>query len=114
MKSDQELLPALLFMLWTVNVALADHVRTDYNHNVSVAYIRTPSFGEVELKNPALEKGVKDAIAEDLVSKGWQMVPTGGEIVIFVHDNIPNEKALEEKYAAHDGGVPDLLCRSIS
>src|ERR1700709_1252364 len=62
--------------------ASAQQVSTDYDHTANFETYHTFSFYKVKTANPLFEQRVKDAITNDLQRKGWQMVPSGGDIAI--------------------------------
>jgi hypothetical protein len=70
---------SVLIAVSFTNLALADHVRRDYDHNRNFSYIRTFSFGEVKTSDPAFEDLLKGAMGEALSAKGWNLVSSGAK-----------------------------------
>lgn len=84
-------------------LALAD-VRTDYDHGANFESYHTYSWGQVKTDNPLDQSRIKDEIDRDLQAKGWQVVPSGGQTMIFATDNIRNEQEMETVYNGFGGG----------
>jgi len=68
----------------------AQNVSTDYDHNANFSGYHTFSFYRVQTANPLFEQRVRDAITRDLQSRGWQMVPSGGDIAITAIGDVQN------------------------
>jgi hypothetical protein len=47
---------------------------------------------------------IKEAVNKNLQAKGWQMVPTGGQVTVFATDSVKNEQELETMYDGMGGG----------
>ena len=99
MKKISSISASCLISVVLTNVAQADHVRKDYNHNINFTYIRTFSFGEVMMTDPSLDSTIKKVLSERLSAKGLSFVSADSEVTIFVHDSIPSEKDLESTYS---------------
>ena len=84
MKGLQRLFSGLALggLMTVVPSVLAQQVSTDYDHTTNFETYHTFSFYKVKTANPLFEQRVKDAITADLQRKGWQMVPSGGDIAI--------------------------------
>ncbi len=90
-------------LLFSATLAFAD-VRTDYDHQVNFSNYHTYSWGQVKTDDPLAQSRVKAEIDKDLQAKGWQLVPSGGQTMVFVTDNIKTEKELETNYDSFGGG----------
>jgi hypothetical protein len=62
--------------------SMAQNVETDYDHAVDFSQLHTYTWGHVHSDDPFFEQRVKDAVDHELQSKGWQEVPTGGDVTI--------------------------------
>ena len=62
--------------------ALAQKVETDYDHSVNFTQYHTYSWGHVHTTDPLFEPRIRDAVDRDLQVKGWQQVPSGGDVTI--------------------------------
>ncbi len=94
--SSLELAGALLAGFSTV--ALADNVRTDYDHAVNFAQYQTYSWGKVQTSDPFYVDRIKQAVNKELQAKGWQLVASGGSVVVFAKDNVHNQQESQTSY----------------
>jgi len=62
--------------------ALAQKVETDYDHSVNFNQYHTYSWGHVRSTDPFFEQRIRDAVDHDLQTKGWQLVPVGGDVTL--------------------------------
>jgi hypothetical protein len=62
--------------------SLAQKVETDYDHSVNFAQVHTYSWGHVHATDPLFEGRIREAVDRDLQAKGWQQVPTGGDVTL--------------------------------
>jgi Domain of unknown function (DUF4136) len=62
--------------------ALAQKVETDYDHSVNFNQYHTYSWGHVRSTDPFFEQRIRDAVDQDLQTKGWQLVPAGGDVTL--------------------------------
>jgi Domain of unknown function (DUF4136) len=98
MKHGLHLLLAGVLLLGSSVVALCDNVRTDYNHQMDFSKYHTYSWGKVKTTDPFYVDRIKQAVDQQLQSKGWQLVPSGGSITIFASDNLHNQKETQTMY----------------
>lgn len=85
-------------------LALASDVKTDYNHQADFSAIHTYSWGQVSTADPFYEDRVRQEVDKVLQAKGWQMVPSGGDVTVFAKGNIHNQQELETYYNGFGGG----------
>lgn len=78
--------------------AHAQSVSTDYDHQANFSSYHTFSFHKVQTANPLFEQRVRDAITNDLQSKGWQLVPSGGDIAITAIGDVQNTQEYNTFY----------------
>ena len=62
--------------------ALAQKVETDYDHSANFTQYHTYSWGRVHATDPLFEPRIRDAVDRDLQARGWQQVPSGGDVTI--------------------------------
>ena len=84
-------------------VALADNVRTDYDHGVNFSQYRTYSWGTVKTADPFFASRIQQAVDKQLQSKGWQLLPSGGAVTVFANDNLHNQKETQTFYDGMGG-----------
>jgi hypothetical protein len=91
-------------LLLSGTLALANNVRTDYDHGANFSSYHTYSWGTVKTSNPLNEDRVKAAVDKDLQAKGWQLVVSGGSATVFATGNVKNEQEAETMYDGMGGG----------
>ncbi len=96
-------LAAALCLTAGLNAFAAD-IKTDYDHNANFSRIHTYSWGQVNTSNPLYVDRIKEAVDRDLQAKGMQMVASGGDVTVFAHGSVHNEKELETFYNGFGGG----------
>lgn len=79
-------------------VAFAADVRTDYDHSANFAQYNTYSWGKVQSSNPFFASRIQHAVDNQLQSRGWQLMPSGGAVTIFATDNIHNQQEVQTMY----------------
>ena len=82
MKRHQRLLLAVAFAILFSISGLAQKVETDYDHTANFAQYHTYSWGHVHATDPLFEPRIREAVDRDLQAKGWQQVPTGGDVTV--------------------------------
>jgi hypothetical protein len=85
---------ALTFAVW----AFADTIKSDYDHHADFSRLHTYSWGQVKTADPLYVDRVKQSVQQALESKGWQLVPSGGDTTVFAVGEIRNEQQLETMY----------------
>jgi len=98
MKHRLHLLLAGALLFGSSVVALGDNVRTDYNHQANFSQYHTYCWGKVKTTDPFYADRIKQAVNQQLQSKGWQLVPSGGSVTIFASDNLHNQKETQTMY----------------
>jgi hypothetical protein len=91
-------------LLLSAACAFADDVKTDFNHQTDFSSYHTYSWGTVQMADPMAVDRVKHAVDDALQQKGWQEVPSGGQVTIMVKGQIRNEQELETFYDGLGGG----------
>lgn len=84
--------------------ASADTVKSDWNHRLNFDQFHTYSWGQIKVSNPFDAHRIKHAVDDQLSKKGWQEVPSGGQVTIDVVDDIHNEQEAETYYNGLGGG----------
>lgn len=90
-----------------LTLAASAEIRTDFNHHADFAKYHTFSFGKINTTNPLDASRIKRVVKRDLEMRGLQMVPTGGDLVVFAKDKVKTEHDLETMYNGIGGGWGD-------
>jgi len=62
--------------------ALAQKVETDYDHSANFSQYRTYSWRHVHATDPFFQGRIREAVDRELQAKGWQQVPSGGDVTL--------------------------------
>lgn len=104
MKQGWTLIFAILIFVFGTSAIVAANVKTDYNHQFDFSQVHTYSWGQVTTSNPLYVQRIKNEVNRDLQAKGWQLVTSGGSVVIFAKGRVHNQQELETYYNGLGGG----------
>jgi hypothetical protein len=96
-------LTALLSLLLVSAVALAQDVKTDYDHHANFSQYHTYHWEKVQTSDPLWENRIKDAVNKDLQTKGRQMVDNGGDVALTAVGSARNEREYQTFYDGMGG-----------
>jgi hypothetical protein len=96
------LLLALLLPL--ASLAHADDIRVDYDHNAVFERYHTFTWKKIQSDNPFYVSRIRDGVSHYLEQQGWQQVPSGGDVAVFVICNVKNYQSLQTFYDGFGGG----------
>ena len=82
-------------------------IRTDFNHHADFAHFHTFSIGKITTTNPLDASRIRRVVTRDLEMRGLQLVPTGGDLVVFAKDRVKTEHDMETMYNGMGGGWGD-------
>jgi hypothetical protein len=97
------LLPLSVVTLLGVGVAFAA-VKTDYSHSTNFARYKTYSWSKIQASDSLWEDRIKRAVDQELSTKGWTMVPSGGDVSVAAFGSTQNQQRLETFYDGIGGG----------
>jgi hypothetical protein len=84
--------------------APAQQVITDYDHSVQFSQYHTYSWGHLHCSDPLYEPRIKDAVDQALQSKGWRLVPDGGDVMVSAVAILKHQKEYTTFYDGFGGG----------
>lgn len=96
---------AALLCAFTLTASAA--IRTDFNHHADFAKYHTFSIGKITTTNPLDASRIRRVVTRDLEMRGLQLVPTGGDLVVFAKDRVKTEHDMETTYAGYGDGWGD-------
>jgi hypothetical protein len=82
---------------------LSQKVSTDYDHGANFSQYHSYSFGKIQASDPLFEQRIRDEVSRDLNARGWQMVPSGGDVTV---NAIGGVKSKQEYSTFYDGLGP--------
>jgi hypothetical protein len=94
---------ALAVLALTASPSRAANVSTDYDRNANFRGYHTFSFEKVQASDPFYEQRIKDEVTKDLSQAGWQMVPSGGDVVITAIGGVHSKQEYNTFYTGLGG-----------
>jgi hypothetical protein len=104
MKVQNATLFSIAIFFGLTAAALAQQVKTDYDHNTNFAQYKTYSWEKVQTRDPLLVDRIKDAVNGTLTAKGWTQVESGGDVCVVAVEITQNEQTLNTFYDGFGGG----------
>ena len=93
----------LLFLV-ALGTALAQQVKTDFDHQANFAHYKTYSWQDVKVKNPLWTDRIKNAVNAQLEAKGLSQVESGGDVAIVAIATTQTQRTLNTFYDGFGGG----------
>jgi len=84
--------------------ALAQQVKTDYDHDAKFGQYKTYSWEKVQTRDPLLVDRIKDAVNGALTAKGWTQVDSGSDVCVVAMEITQNQQTLNTFYDGFGGG----------
>jgi hypothetical protein len=93
----------ILFLV-SLGTALAQQVKTDFDHQANFSQYKTYSWQTIKPANSLWDARIKSAIDAQLTAKGWTQVDSGGDIAIVAIAMSHTERTLQTFYDGMGGG----------
>ena len=87
-----------------LGTALAQQVKTDFDHHANFSKYKTYSWQEIKPANSLWDARIKDAVDAKLAAKGWSQVASGGDMAVVAIATSHTEKTLRTFYDGMGGG----------
>jgi len=94
---------AIAALLVVSAAAMAQDVKTDYDHHTNFAQFHTYYWAKVQTTDPLWENRIEDAVDHQLQAKGWQKVQSGGDVALAAVGSARNEKEYQTFYDGMGG-----------
>ncbi len=88
----------LLAALAVATVALAQDVKTDYDHHANFSQYHTYYYERVQTTDPLWQSRIVDAVDHALQAKGWQKVSSDGDVAITAVGSAHNQQEYQSFY----------------
>lgn len=82
----------------------AARIHTDHNPDINFQQFHTYSWGDVQTTNPLWVPRIKQAVNNALASKGWQEVPSGGQVTVMAVGSTHDRHEYQTFYNTLGGG----------
>ena len=93
----------VLFLV-ALGTALAQQVKTDFDHQANFSQYKTYSWQEIKPANSLWDARIKNAVDAQLAAKGWTQVDSGGDVAIVAIKTTQTERSLQTFYDGFGGG----------
>jgi hypothetical protein len=104
MKYQSKIATTVGVILVLAAVSFAQDVKSDYDHSANFGQYKTFSWEKVQTKDPLLVDRIKEAVNSALSSKGWTLVPSGGDVEVFAMETTQEQQTLDTFYNGFGGG----------
>ena len=96
-----------LAIIWSAialaTAAIAQHVAVDYDHAANFNQIKTYSWAKLQTADSITDNRVKEAIDNELTTKGWTQVPNGGDVELVVVEQTSVRQEYDSFYNGFGG-----------
>ena len=82
----------------------AQQVQSDYDHSANFSQYHTYSWGQVHTTDPLFEDRIRQDVDRDLQSKGWQLDPSGGQVIVAAVGARENKQEYQTFYTGFGPG----------
>jgi uncharacterized protein DUF4136 len=93
----------VLFLV-SLGTALAQQVKTDFDHQANFSHYKTYSWQTIKPANSLWDARIKGAVDGQLAAKGWTQVDSGGDVAIVAIATSHTERTLQTFYDGVGGG----------
>jgi Domain of unknown function (DUF4136) len=93
----------VLFLV-ALGTALAQQVKTDFDHQANFSQYKTYSWQEIKPANSLWDARIKNAVDAQLAAKGWTQVASGGDVAIVAIKTTQTQRSLQTFYDGMGGG----------
>jgi hypothetical protein len=103
MKTLRILFSTSLALFAIATAALAQEVKTDYDHHANFSQYHTYYWERVKTTDPLWQSRIQDAVDHALQAKGWQRVDNGGDVAVTAVGSAHNEREYQTFYDGMPG-----------
>src|SRR5437763_7195138 len=93
----------ILFLI-SLGTALAQQVKTDFDHQANFSQYKTYSWQTIKPANSLWDARIKSAVDAQLAAKGWTQVDSGGDVAIVAIATSHTQRTLQTFYDGMGGG----------
>ena len=87
-----------LFLVAMLGTAVAQQVKTDFDHPANFSRYKTYSWQEIKPANSLWDARIKSAANAQLAAKGWIQVDSGGNVSMVAIATSQMERTLQTFY----------------
>src|SRR5437016_8253672 len=104
MKLTNRTLVCTVLFLVALGTALAQQVKTDFDHQANFSQYKTYSWQEIKPANSLWDARIKNAVDAQLAAKGWTQVDSGGDVAVVAIKTTQTKRSLRTFYDGFGGG----------
>jgi len=93
-----------MFFVVMLGAAFAQHIKTDFDHQVNFSQYKTYSWQEIKPANSLWDARIKNAVDAQLAAKGWTQVDSGGDVAVVAMKTSKTQRTLQTFYDGFGGG----------
>jgi Domain of unknown function (DUF4136) len=93
----------VLFLI-ALGTALAQQVKTDFDHHANFSQYKTYSWQAIKPENSLWDARIKSAVDAQLAAKGWTQVASGGDVCVVAIKTSQTQRTLQTFYDGMGGG----------
>ena len=93
----------VLFLV-ALGTALAQQVKTDFDHQANFSQYKTYSWQEIKPANSLWDARIQRALDAQLAAKGWTKLESGGDVAVVAIATSHTERTLQTFYDGMGGG----------
>lgn len=113
-------IPSAMVLTLSLAGCPSQNVHTNYDHKTNFASFHSYTWGPVQTSDPLNVQRIKDAVNPDLQAKGWQLMPSGGDVTVTAVGSAHDKKEYQTFYNGlggegyYYGGFGDFGGQGIS
>jgi uncharacterized protein DUF4136 len=85
------------------SAAVAQDVKTDYDHHANFSQFHTYYWEKVQTTDPLWQSRIQDAVDHELQAKGWQRVDGGADVAVTAVGSAHNQREYQTFYNGMGG-----------
>jgi hypothetical protein len=94
---------SIMGLLAIASTAIAQDVKTDYDHHANFSQYHTYYWEKVQTTDPLWQSRIQDAVDHQLQAKGWQRVDSGGDVALAAVGSAHNQQEYQTFYKGMGG-----------
>jgi hypothetical protein len=94
----------IVLFLVALGNALAQQVKTDFDHQANFSQYKTYSWQEIKPANSLWHARIQRAVEAQLTAKGWTKVESNGDVAVVAIATSHTERTLQTFYDGMGGG----------
>jgi len=104
MNTQTKIFASAGIVLLSATMSFAQQVKTDYDRGMDFSQYKTYSWEKVQTQDQLWVDRIKEAVNSALMSKGWVLVESGGDVSIVAIETTQNQRTLNTFYDGFGGG----------